>query len=125
MCERYKFIKQVLQAAMGSSSSVEKADSISHAEDESRDIGLINLRIEHLGFGSVTIILAIAIIFLYRKLRKARKELEAARGGASATYKKADSNKKGGSQVVLRIEHEPDKAPTSPSQRRNENIVCG
>lgn len=111
---------------MGSSSSVEKADNISHSEDESQDIGLINLRIEHLGFGSVTIILAIAIIFLYRKLRKARKELEAARGGGAATYKKADSNKKGGSQVVLRIEHEPDKAtPTSPSQRRNENIVCG
>ena len=78
MCERYKFINQVLQVAMGSSSSVEKADNISHSEDESQDIGLINLRIEHLGFGSVTIILAIAIIFLYRKLRKARKELEAA-----------------------------------------------
>ena len=57
MCERYKFIKQVLQVAMGSSSSVEKADNISHSEDESQDIGLINLRIEHLGFGSVTIIL--------------------------------------------------------------------
>ena len=111
---------------MGSSSSVEKADNISHAEDESRDIGLINLRIEHLGFGSVTIISAIAIIFLYRKLRKARLELEAARGGGSATFRKAGSNKKGGSQVVLRIEQEPDKAaPTSPSQRRNENIICG
>ena len=111
---------------MGSSSSVEKADSINHNEDESRDIGLINLRIEHLGFGSITIILAIAIIFLYRRLRKARKELEAARGGASATFKKADSTKKGGGEVVLRTEHGPDKAtPASPSQRRNESIICG